>query len=241
MFKIAVCDDEERICDSIDQILFDYSQENKIKLDVDLYFDGESLCDALRAGEIFHLIFLDIEMGTISGIDIGKELRVNLKNYNTELVYVSGKPEYSRELLAMRPLDFIDKPICVNEVIRLLELAMSLFSEESGFFHFPNNGQTERVTYNKILYFEKALRKVEIHTNDTILEFYAKFIDFSEDLPGHFVQISRSFLVNLRRIHSYGSKSITMDNGVVISIGDQFRESFVKAQQMELAKRGMIE
>lgn len=241
MFKIAVCDDEERICNSIDQVLYDYSQESKIKLDVELYYNGEALRDALRAGEMYNLIFLDIEMGTISGIDIGKELRVNLKNYDTEIVYVSGKPEYSRALLAMRPLDFIDKPICVNEVLRLLELAMSLYSEESGFFHVPSNKQTERVTYNKILYFEKALRKVEIHTDDITLEFYGKFIDFAEDLPKYFVQISRSFLINLRRIRAYGSKSVTMDNGVVISIGDQFRESFVKAQQLELEKRGMIE
>ena len=241
MFKIAICDDEERICNSIDQVLFDYGQENKIKLDIELYFDGESLRDTLRAGQIFNLIFLDIEMGTVNGIEIGREIRVNLKNYNTEIVYVSGKPEYSRELLAMRPLDFIDKPICVNEIIRVLELAMSLFNEESGFFYFSNNGQTKRVPYNKILYFEKALRKVEIHIDDTTFEFYGKFIDFAEDLPKHFVQISRSFLVNLRRIHSYGSKSVTMDNGIVISIGDQFRESFIRMQQLELEKRGMIE
>lgn len=241
MFKIAVCDDEKRICNSIDQLLFDYGQENKIKLDIQLYFDGESLRDALRAGQMFNLIFLDIEMGPVNGIDIGKELRVNQKNYNTEIVYVSGKPEYSRELLAMRPLDFIDKPIYVKEIIRILELAMSLFDEENGYFFFSNNGQTKRISYNKILYFEKALRKVEIHTDDTTFEFYGKFIDFAEDLPRYFVQISRSFLVNLRRIHAYGSKSVIMDNGVVISIGDQFRDSFMKAQQLELEKRGMIE
>lgn len=241
MFKIAVCDDEERICNSIDQVLFDYGQENKIKLDIELYFDGESLRDALHAGQMFNLVFLDIEMGTISGIDIGREIRVNLQNYNTEIVYVSGKPEYSRELLSIRPLDFIDKPICVTEIIRVLKLAMSLFDEENGYFFFSNNGQTKRISYNKILYFEKALRKVEIHTDDTTFEFYGKFIDFAEDLPRHFVQINRSFLVNLRRIHAYGSKSVTMDNEVVISIGDQFRVPFMKAQQLELEKREVIE
>ena len=240
MFRVAICDDNERTCNLIDQVLFNYGEENKIKLDIEIYCDGESLHNALGTGKTFDLIFLDIEMGSISGIDIGREIRVKQKNYDMEIVYVSGKPEYSRELLSMRPLDFIDKPVCASEVIRVLELAMSLFGEASGYFYFTSNGQTERIRYSKILYFEKALRKIVIHTDDNIFEFYGKFIDFTGDLPKYFMQINRSFLVNLHRIQSYGVRSVTMDDGSMTSIGEQYREAFTIAQKAELEKRGMM-
>ena len=72
MFRIAICDDELEICSQIQEIIFDYSQESHENIEIQTFCSGEELWFSMTEGLHFDLIFLDIELKLLNGINIGK-------------------------------------------------------------------------------------------------------------------------------------------------------------------------
>ncbi len=89
MFRIAICDDDKAICNHVDQIIANYTHENKLSIETEVFYNGEDLCRHLNTESQFDLIFLDIEMTVMSGIDVGYEIRkrevIMLRNLFTSL------------------------------------------------------------------------------------------------------------------------------------------------------------
>lgn len=111
MIRIAIVDDENMVCSGIEDIVFQLSMDNDIELETEVYLSGNELCSALKSHECFNLIFLDIEMDNGDGISAGNYLRDKLQNDTTQIVYVSGKNGYDRQLFEFHPLSFIEKPV----------------------------------------------------------------------------------------------------------------------------------
>ena len=103
MIRIAIVDDENMVCSGIEDIVFQLSMDNDIELETEVYLSGNELCSALKSHECFNLIFLDIEMDNGDGISAGNYLRDKLQNDTTQIVYVSGKNGYDRQLFEFPP------------------------------------------------------------------------------------------------------------------------------------------
>lgn len=93
MFKIAICDDEQIIGAQMEQTLMEYAKQVSIEIDVDVFYSGKDLYRQMESGNIFDLIYLDIEMEAMDGIEVGQQLRRSMQNMNTEIVYISGTKE----------------------------------------------------------------------------------------------------------------------------------------------------
>lgn len=91
MFKIAICDDEPIICSYIEKIIHDYSKSIAESIEVEVFFSGEELYKYLKNEINFDLIFLDIELSKLNGIDLGKKIREEMKNEIAQIVYISSK------------------------------------------------------------------------------------------------------------------------------------------------------
>lgn len=113
MLRIAICDDEITICSHIENIIMEYSKYFVIKV----FYTGEQLVDYIEQGNKFDLIFLDIELNLLNGIQVGKKIRQDMNDYITKIVYISGKNCYDRELFDVQPLNFIPKPIIKKKLL----------------------------------------------------------------------------------------------------------------------------
>lgn len=86
MFKIAICDDAPIICEEIQRIILgnkkDLSCEN---VAVNIFYIGEVLVNELRDKSKFDLILLDIELGSINGVEVGHLICEELEDYITNL------------------------------------------------------------------------------------------------------------------------------------------------------------
>ena len=51
MLYIGICDDDEGVCAELERMLYDYAEQNKIQMDIDIWHRGESLCRFLREKE----------------------------------------------------------------------------------------------------------------------------------------------------------------------------------------------
>lgn len=164
MVKIAICDDEQAICSQIENILLDHSKRTCLEIDIEVFYSGEKLYSYIESGHGFDLIYLDIELELMSGIEVGKKIRNTMKDHKTEIVYISGKNGYDRQLFDVQPLHFIPKPINSKKVIEDLNLAMIRADRLGGIFTFKKTIETYKVPVKDIIYFESINREIKIVT-----------------------------------------------------------------------------
>ena len=122
--QVIICDDEFSTCVQLENYIEKYSQEHFIKADIDVFYDGESLCEYLKSSSSVDLLFLDIELPKCNGVEVGKYIREKLENEETEIIYISSKTNYAMKLFQCRPMDFLVKPITFPMVERTLDIVM---------------------------------------------------------------------------------------------------------------------
>lgn len=85
MYQIGICDDEKRTCAELEELLCEYGKKRGIKVEVSVWYTGESLCDFLEKGNLIDLLFLDIELISTDGIKVGNFIREELENIETTI------------------------------------------------------------------------------------------------------------------------------------------------------------
>ncbi len=162
MFKIAICDDNKYVCGQIEQIIYHYSEQSNAKIDIEVFYDGKDLFCFIENEHYFDLIFLDIELKSTTGIEVGTKIRNKLDDYISKIVFISSKSGYERQLFDVQPLNFLDKPIDKDKLIKCIDLALKLLDKEKKIFKYKVRKEYKQIAFQDILYFENKLRKVKI-------------------------------------------------------------------------------
>lgn len=238
MFRIAICDDEQVICSQIENIILNYAAESSDKIDTQVFYSGEELSRFLDMGQSFDLLFLDIELKLINGIEVGKRIRGELDNQIMQIVYISGKDSYYRDLFEVRPMHFLQKPIDEGELIKDIRLAMKLTDKLGGVFIYKKGHEIFRKPVKNILYFESNNREVKMVTNEGEEIFYGKLDDvFDQVAKYHFMYIHKSYIVNYFFITKFRYEEVTMSNMAVLPIS-QARRKATRELQVKYEKEG---
>lgn len=87
MYKIGICDDDKILCAALEEQIDGLSKEMDIKVDVEVWYSGESIQNDLKKGIELDLLFLDIELVQENGIAVGKFIRSEMENMQTHIVY----------------------------------------------------------------------------------------------------------------------------------------------------------
>ena len=231
MFRIAICDDEAIICSKIEQVIMDYRKISLEEINVEVFTSGEELCHFMKNGEEFDLIFLDIELKEINGVQVGKIIREEMKNEIVQIVYISGKDNYYLKLFEVRPMHFIHKPVEPEKIIRDIEKAMELAGWLKKVFSYKQGHNTYKIEMKDILYFEAVNRQVKMITAKTEINFYGSLEEVYREVGKyHFLYIHKSYLVNYSHIIVFGHKELTMSNGVILPISQQRRREVLELQ-----------
>lgn len=241
MFNIAICDDDKAICSQLENILLNYSSNNHFKIEISVFYSGESLLHFLNKGNFFELIFLDIEMGQINGIKVGNHIRKVLKNYTSEIIFISNHDSYDRQLFDYQPLHFISKPIKSDIVIDDLKLALKHHGRVTGSFRYQKSHNTHKVSINDIIYFESLNREIKILTTRENDFFYGRLEEVKSNVSKYlFFHIHRSYLINCNHIKILRYSEVVMSNGDTIPISRAKRQQFRNFQLDEVCG-GVIE
>lgn len=228
VIKIAICDDEENICTRIEEFILDYGIINKVELDIQIFYTGEALLRLIQNGVQFDLVFLDIEMQPMNGIEVGKTIREKIRNEIIKIVYISAIESYAMELFEVRPLHFLIKPISKKKVIWTVTKAMELLEKDETVFEFSCNKTTVRVPIKNIMYFTSEARKVKIIMENEDKEFYGKLSDVEKQLNHNFVRIHKSYFINSKYVSEYTYENIHLCNGDMLNIARKYRNEVRK-------------
>ncbi|MDD3394743.1 MAG: LytTR family DNA-binding domain-containing protein [Anaerotignum sp.] len=218
MMKIAICDDDNYVCTEIEQIILEDSIKCNTKVDIEVFYDGKELISYIENEHYFDLIFLDIELRTTTGIKVGNKIRNELDDYISKIVFISSKTGYERQLFDVQPLNFLDKPIDKEKLIKCINLALKLLDKEKKIFKYKVGHEFKQIAFQDIIYFENKLRKVKITTINGTDEFYGTLENIKMQLPNIFVTAHVSYIVNYNFIEKISGETILMKNGVLIPI-----------------------
>lgn len=223
MIKIAICDDEPKFVGTIQTYLEKISNEYHYEVDIQTYFSGKSLTKDYEAGENFDLIFLDIEMQEMDGIQTAKWIRDN--DYYVLIVYISSHEEYLRQLFEAEPFRFLQKPVDFDNFLSVfLQAEKRISQQQNKFYCFKFGKNMIKVACRDILYFESAGRKVIVHTHNKEYTYYDKLNNIEETLKDRrFIRIHNAYLVNMDNIEAFQYERVALTDGTILNISEKNR------------------
>lgn len=224
MYNIGICDDGKNICAVLEEMVQLYAQKNKIKMDTKVWYTGEELCQYLEQGGHLDILFLDIELFEVTGIEVGDFIRNKMEDRGMQIVYISGKSSYAQKLFKTQPLDFLVKPITRQQIEDALGLGVKLLEKNAQKFEFQNGKDHYYISYGEIIYFESEGRKIKIVAVGAEKEFYGGIRDLEKKLPKEFFTIHQSYVINKTHVVRYTYEMVEMDNGTMLSISKAYRK-----------------
>lgn len=183
------------------------------------------------------LLFLDIRMGEISGVELAREIPKG-----TFLVFTTAYVRYAVDGFDLNAVDFLHKPFSFDRFCRAIEKAQQLkkLRELSREPVLTNEEITVKVEYKNmkirladVIYIEAMDNYIRIHllhVRSVLSQMSLK--NLQELLPEKFVRIHKSFIVPLYRVSSYTRTSLTLYNSdITLPIGRTFYADFIKKMQ----------
>jgi len=235
LIKIAVADDESIIREQIRKFI----EKREKNCRIDSYETGEAL---LAAETSYDIVFLDIQMDGLNGIDTAKLLREQSKD--VVIIFITAMKEYVFEAFDVAAFHYILKPIreerFVTVYTRAAEEVMYHKKQEKKPLFIKTRNRNITLEQKDILYIESRAKKVEIHTQNDVIEVYGAISKLEKELCNDFYRSHRGYLVNLGYVAEYSSDSITLNNGDTILMAKEKYGEFVKVYMHYMKKAGSI-
>lgn len=207
MLRIGLCDDQPDARDALHIQLEKVMREDEEKI-VYEFSTGAGAVRWLKKhpGEI-DLLFLDVEMPGVSGMEAAGQIR----EFDKEicLVFVTGYTDYVFDGYQVNALDYVIKPASAERLAQVLRrVRVQIYEKRDRTYCFKNSDGTYRFALSGISYFYSDKRKVSLVGGAdgafTEYTFYGKLDEVEEQLSGAFVRIHQRYLVNPRRVEMIG-------------------------------------
>lgn len=225
MLNIAICDDDIQMTGRLEMLIKNIAKKNFVDTDIDVFWDGASLTDAVVAGNSFDIIYLDIEMDREDGISAANRIRKYDKN--VLIIYVTSHENHMKESFTVRPFRFLVKPVSEKQMEVCFKEAYEDIYTEDFYFRYSYQRINHKIPIRDILYFESNKRKVYIVTKEETFELYGKLNTIEKSLNKckvSFLRIHQSYLVNYKHVKGQSYDYVVMDNGNEISISEDRRK-----------------
>lgn len=224
MYRIGICDDETDICAKIEEIVLLYARKRDVNLDTEVWYSGEGVCEYLKRGNSIDILFLDIELLHMTGIEVANFIRNRLENRKMQIVYISEKQSYALALFKTQPLDFLVKPIWPAQIEEVMDLGIKILCKNNDRFEYQYGRDYYYINYSEIIYFVSEGRKIKIVTLKNEKQFYGKLKEFSNMLPEEFIRIHQSYIVNKSYVVRYSYECLEIVGGIKLPISKVHRK-----------------
>lgn len=217
MFRIAVCDDEECFRETVKKYVGDYLIKKEVSYEIDTYSSGKDLLELSLDVVKYTVIFLDINMEGIDGIKTAKKIR----EYSSDvyIVFVTAYIDYSLEGYKVDAARYLLKNNINLEdsIYECMDAILEKINHIVLIRKFTFNGCEKNVPFERIVYIESKLHKLEFHIMEERMMTYTIYETLNvleKELQKYgFLRIHQSFLVNLQHIKKVTSYYAVLNNG----------------------------
>jgi len=205
-------------------------------------FDNPVKAMEMLAKEEVQLLFLDIQMPKITGLDFFKTLR-----HAPPVIFTTAFPEYALEGFELNALDYLVKPISFERFLRAAMRAKEFYEvrqkniaetsqspEAAGYFFIKADNKLVKLFYDEILFVEALQNYVVIQTSEKKYITYLTFRSVEEYLPaGKFLKTHKSYIISADKVDSIEANDIRIgQHHIPISrnLKDEVMDKLVKGK-----------
>ncbi len=225
MLRIAVVDDEKEVREELKGYLEKYGEENKVQAQLTLFCSGVEL---LEKGTDYDIIFLDIEMPGLSGMETAERIRE--KNQDVVLIFVTNMAQYAINGYEVGALDFILKPVNYYTFsVRYDRALKRVRTRESGQVLLNLPDRVLKLDTKQIYYVEVQNRMLHYYTDQGEFVLRGTMQAVEKELgPYNFVRCNHWYLVNLRHVTEIRRESVVAA-GTELEISRRNKTAFLTA------------
>lgn len=237
MLQIAICDDECFYREKIRKLLVDYLESRQLIYNICFFTSGEEFLSQNENSVKYNIVFMDISMKEINGIETA--MRMRAFHSDTFLVFVTAFIDYALEGYKANAIRYIMKdaldgavPECMDAILQKMRMSQVVFSFMEG---------EKKLYIDNILYVESNKHKSIFHYMETDLthyQIYSKLDAIEQKLSGYgFLRIHKSYLVNMKHICKIHHYTAYLDTGLELPIP---RSRFRNANETFVTYKGAI-
>ena len=226
MVRIAIVEDERELAQGLRELLLRQAPEQHHSFDVSCFENAEDFLTVQRGR--FDLVFLDIQMPGLNGLEAAAKLRET--DRATVLIFVTSLAQYALEGYAVDAAGFLVKPVeeaalslCLRRALRQLEgrAVKKVMVSVEGVRHY--------VPASEIYYVEVSNHQLVYHTSQGDYSTYDAMSKLEKELDGQgFARCNSCYLVNLRHVSAVDRFTVNV-HGTALQISHPKKKAFMEA------------
>ena len=215
MIRIAICDDEKHMSDHIRAMASDFFRKKNREIQLRTFSSGEELLS--YDGQI-DILFLDIQMKGMDGIETARKLRAF--KFRGFLIFITVLKEMVFQSFEVQAYDYLVKPVEEKQFEKTMErlyASMQNAGEDSLLVQKGYEGRIIRE--EEIIFCEIIDRKIYLNlASGEVVDYYERIENLETKLGSHFFRCHRSYLINLKHLKGYKNGTACMDNGKEVPV-----------------------
>lgn len=240
--KIVICDDSIEYLSKIEKLLLKYKETySNIDFEIEKYSNATRLFEKIKKDELADIYILDMIMAYRSGIDIGNKIRkIDDKNV---IIYITSSEDFALDAYQVHAIRYLLKPVSEDKFFEAMNYALSYADiKKEAVYTVKTKDGLISLSYSKIEYIENSARILDIYlTNGKCVQSIFIRKSFDEEIKeiiknDNFLQIHKSFIVNLKYVKKIVKNSMIMESDKIIPISKN-RISNVKKEYLLFASR----
>ncbi len=236
MLHIAICDDDSKFLKLFKNTIIENCIKQGIDYNIDCFSDGLALVENYNK---YNLIFLDIDMPMIDGIETCK--RINSLKAPSSIpfvVFVTSKDNLVFDALKEYPFTFIRKFELREDICACLSKVNAYLPDKACEYYIKDGRKITVINLDEVILLEKYKNYTAFHTVNKIYKERSSINEKEEDLKDKgFIRISIGCIVNARYIQLFDSERIYLKNKRTLLVSRKYRESAKKLYYDWLVKK----
>lgn len=222
--NIAIIEDDTEDFRRLKSCLEQFFQNIDRQYSITPFTKGE---DFLCYPDSFHLVFMDIELPGINGIETAQQLRS--RHREDVLVLVTNMVQYAIHGYSVNAVDYIVKPVMYEQLALKMPGFLSMLKRKQKHLVIRQKQDVTKLNIKDIRFIEIFRHDVIIHTDKGDVSCYGTLKEFEDDLSDYgFVKCSQSCLINLAYVQSISGDQILVD-GCNVPVSRREKKKFLDA------------
>ena len=206
--RIAVCDDNSIDLKAMREVFRRVAPMHIL----DTFSEGSKLLDAISGGRSYDLLFLDIIMPEITGMELARKIAVIAPDI--PVVFLTDSDAYAVEAFSVRALHYILKPMTEQSLKECLNRLEERRSARRRVYIVSSSGDQHMFFADELQYAECDAHYYDLHLkNGTVIRVRMTQKEIRDTLGDSFLMVSRGLVVNVEFIRQLGPKSCILKDG----------------------------